>query len=132
MNPHCAALRDVLACGCQYAQLRAILGFNHIIPVATEKDLPHHRRGHDVFALSLRRRNCDVVWADRNRSRRAGLDLLARTTKRGAGEIDARGVEPLALDDIARPDKSSHELRTRPVVNILWRTGLLDLAGIHY
>ena len=82
MQPDGTALRDVVARTGEYAQLRAVLDLNHIIPAAPEKDLPHHGRGHDIFALPLRRRNRDVMRADRYGRRCTGLDCLATAAQR--------------------------------------------------
>src|SRR5262249_38838725 len=117
MQPNGAALRNVLARGGEHAQLRAVLCFNHIIPAATEEDLPHHRRRDDVLALLHRGLNGDVMRADRPRRRHSGTDFLAVTSQWSACEIDAGSIETLTFDDVARTDKPRHEFGTGPIVD---------------
>src|ERR1700688_4199331 len=51
IKPDGTALRNVFFRRCDRAQLGAILDLNHIVPAATEKDLPHHGGWYDVFRL---------------------------------------------------------------------------------
>src|SRR6185437_18917 len=107
MNPHRAALPDALGGWSDDAQLRAVLGLNHIIPAAAGKDLPHHRNRHHV--LGLRRlcgRDRDVMRADRHRRAGVGLHRLADAGERHTGEFDPHAVETPALDDVAGADEA--------------------------
>src|SRR6185437_8229048 len=98
-----------------------------------EKDLPRDRRRHDVVGLRrLAGRNADVVRTDRYRRGLARRHRLADAAQRNAGEIDTARVERFAFDDIAGADETRDEFRTRPVVDVFRRAGLLDLAGIHH
>jgi len=131
VQPNSAALRNALARRGEHAQLRAVLGLNHIVPGATEEDLLHHGRRHDVFALSLRRRNSDVMRANGNRRWHTGTDFFADTAQRGARKVDPGSVKARAFDDVARSDKARDEFRARTVIYLFRRAGLLDLATIH-
>src|SRR4029079_1361614 len=101
MKPNSGALRDILAGGGKHAQLRAVLGLNHIVPAAAEKDLPHHCRWNDILALPLRRGDRDVMRADRDRRRRPDLDCLATASQRRPRKVDPRSIETLAFDNVA-------------------------------
>src|SRR5262245_10806934 len=109
MQPDGTALRNVLGRTGEYAQLRAVLHLNHIITAAPEKDLPHYGRGHDVFALSLRRRNRDVMRADRYGRRCTCLDCLAAAAQRCSRKVDTRRIETLTFDNVARADEACDE-----------------------
>src|SRR5689334_23031626 len=119
MQPDGAALRNVLARTGKYAQLRAVLGLNHIVPAAPEKDLPHYGRRNDIFTLPLRCRDRDVMRADRYRRRSARLDRLAAASQRRPRKVDARRIQAPAFNNVARPDEARHELRARSIVNLL-------------
>src|ERR1700742_817614 len=133
MQPDGAALRNVLAGRSEHAELRAVLCLDHVVAVAAEEALPHHGRRHDIVGLRRRfGRKRNVMRADRHRRLRAGRHRLANATQRHAGEIDARGIEALAFDDVAEADKARDELGARAVVDVFRRTGLHDLAAVHH
>src|SRR5262249_56819986 len=62
----------------------------------------------------------------------AAGNLAAGAPRRRAGTRERAIIERGALDDVARADETGDKFRAWPLVDILGRARLLDLAGVHH
>src|ERR1700681_3515441 len=97
MQPDRRLRRDILLRRRDHAQRRTARGFDDIIAMAAEKDLPDDFPGHNIFSGGNGRRGKpNIVRADRERSRAAGRKLGAAATQFYTAECDMRLVDVLA------------------------------------